>query len=578
MGSEDLDVAMYFMERSRFGRRYRIAGETSWDPVKGRPQARQIMLGPVDLPAKVDLGKTETVGRRRIGDVGALAWVAEQLDLVRVIDAACPSSGEGPSVGEMAVAVAMQRVCAPGAKRDLSAFIEEGLPRASCAPARMFTGQAFYRLAQSVTAESLERAQIEIARAVVTRFEVAADVLAFDTTNFDTFIASTTPGELARRGHAKSKRKDLRVVGLAVLASETGHVPLLHRTYPGNGSDQSVLDDCLEGLGALHDALGEADGRGRTAQRTVVRDGGSWSEQLELNLDITGYYTLISLPLSHKASKAALEHGALRGRMKALRGDLSQVRAARLRTKVGELDRTLVVVDSEPLRRGQKRGIAAALKKAKVELDKLQRRAEAGKIDDLELRRRADSALSREHLSSFVDYTVKEAQGGIELSYRVDARKRGELEKNRLGRRVLCTDRHDWPTERIVRAFRGQWTVEELFRRTKKGGVSAWGPSHQWNDASLRLHTFATVLGLTLASVARLALGTDSSVKVMLEELEGIQATLVRTSTGAKGRRPLVLLASELTAAQRRAVAVFELARWLPALATSRTTRVKTAS
>jgi hypothetical protein len=57
-----------------------------------------------------------------------------------------------------------------------------------------------------------------------------------------------------------------------------------------------------------------------------------------------------------------------------------------------------------------------------------------------------------------------------------------------LGRRVLCTDRHVWSTGRIVHAFRGQWNVEELFRRAKKGGVVPRGPSHQWADSSLRLH------------------------------------------------------------------------------------------
>ena len=31
----------------------------------------------------------------------------------------------------------------------------------------------------------------------------------------------------------------------------------------------------------------------------------------------------------------------------------------------------------------------------------------------------------------------------------------------------------------MVHAFRGQWNVEELFRRAKKGGVVPWGPSHQ---------------------------------------------------------------------------------------------------
>jgi len=94
-----------------------------------------------------------------------------------------------------------------------------------------------------------------VAKAAVGRFALSANVLAFDTTNFDTHIATVTPGRLARRRHAKSKRSDLRVVGLGLLASETGQVPLLYRTYAGNESDQKVLGECLEGLAELHEAL-----------------------------------------------------------------------------------------------------------------------------------------------------------------------------------------------------------------------------------------------------------------------------------------------------------------------------------
>jgi len=99
--------------------------------------------------------------------------------------------------------------------------------RVSCLPNEAFSGQAFHRLAQQVTEEQLEAAQVTLAWAAVRRFELSTDVLAFDTTNFDTHMATTSPGELARRGHAKSKRSDLRVVGLGLLVSETGHVPLL---------------------------------------------------------------------------------------------------------------------------------------------------------------------------------------------------------------------------------------------------------------------------------------------------------------------------------------------------------------
>src|SRR6266705_2715618 len=347
------------------------------------------------------------------GDMGALVWVAEQLDLIKLIDQSCGLKAPrgGPTVGEMVLAVAVQRACEPSGKCHLAAFLESCVPRVSCLPASAFTGQAFHRLAAQVTDDQLEKAQIEIARAAVRRFELATDVLACDTTNFDTHIATTTPGELARRGKAKSKRSDLRVVGLAALVSETGHVPLLHRTYPGNGSDQTVLGACLEALGQLHDALDDAEQRTGPACRTLVRDGGSWSEQLELDLDVEGYYTLLSLPLSHSASQLALKHAARRGAMKPLGGKLGEVRAARLRIPVGDakLDRTLVVVESEELLRGQKRGIAVALRKAKKELRKLERRAASGRIQREALESRVQKALQREHLSAFVVTSIRRA-------------------------------------------------------------------------------------------------------------------------------------------------------------------------
>jgi hypothetical protein len=122
-----------------------------------------------------------------------------------------------------------------------------------------------------------------------------------------------------------------------------------------------------------------------------------------------------------------------------------------------------------------------------------------------------------------------------------------------------------------VHAFRGQWNVEELFRRAKKGGVATWGPSHQWADDPLRLHTFATVIGLTLLSLARIALGTGKSARSMMRTLAGIEATMVRVRTKERGRRATVLLAPELTADQRKAAQTFDLGRWLPALLSSRT-------
>jgi transposase len=566
---------MHVFEREVNGHRYRIAAQSVWDATRGRSVARQVVLGPAAAPPVADLGATRTVGTRSVGDVGALVWVAEQLDLVGQLNRVCGNVGAkgGPSVGELVVAVAIQRACAPGAKRKLAEFLNRSVARVSCLPSAVFTGQAFHRVAQQVTDRQLEQAQVAIAQAAVTRFELATDVLAFDTTNFDTHIATVTPGELARRAHAKSKRRDLRVVGLGVLVSETGHVPLLYRTYAGNGSDQGVLQACLDGLRELHEALDAGAGRSTPAQRTLVRDGGFWSPQLELELDVVGYHSLISLPLGHSAAEQALQLAARRGAMKSLSGKLRHVRAARMRAAVGKADRTLVVVESQELLQGQKRGIAVALRKAKTELRKLERLTQAGRLTRGSLERRAQQALAREHLASFVVTTIGGTEKAPTFRWRVDAQRRRHLERTRLGRRVLCTDRHLWSTGRIVHAFRGQWNVEELFRRAKKGGLVPWGPSYQWADGSLRLHTFATVLGLALVSLAKIALGTDASARAMMQSLADIRATLVRTTTGGTGRRPTVMLAPELTAEQRRAVKAFALDRWFPTLLSCMTAR-----
>jgi transposase len=566
---------VYFSEKVVGGRRYRVAAQAVWDSSAGRAYSRQVVLGPADPPPRVELSETRTVGRRRVGDVGALVWVAEQLDVVGVINRACGWTG-GPksvSLGEMVLGVAVQRACAPGGKCHLSAFLEESIPRVSCLPGDVFTGQEFHRLATKADDAQLENAQLELAQAAVARFKLATDVLAFDTTNFDTHIATVTPGELARRGHAKSKRADLRVVGLGVLVSETGHVPLLHRTYAGNSSDHRVLEDCLGGLARLHDALDAGQERKRPGERTLVRDGGSWSEQMELNLDIAGYYTITSLPLGTNAAEAALEHASSRGAMKMLTGKLGGVRAARLRPSVGELDRTLVVVESEELLEGQKRGIAVALRKAKQELTKLERLVVAGRVQRESLERRIAKALGREHLASFVVTTVGGSNDAPTFQWEVDPLKRRELERTRLGKRVLCTDRHNWSTERLVTGLRGQWNVEEIFRRAKKGGVVPWGPSHQWADASLRIHTFATVLGLMLVSLVRLTLSTKQSARRTMKNLAEIEATQVRTTSGGMGRRPTWLLAPDITPWHKRAIETFELGRWMPELLSARPVR-----
>src|SRR5487761_2441662 len=80
---------MHFFTRESSGRRYRVVAQSVWDTGAGRSVARQVILGPADPPPSVNLADVRVIGQRGVGDVGALLWVAEQLDVVGLIDRAC---------------------------------------------------------------------------------------------------------------------------------------------------------------------------------------------------------------------------------------------------------------------------------------------------------------------------------------------------------------------------------------------------------------------------------------------------------------------------------------------------------
>lgn len=123
--------------------------------------------------------------------------------------------------------------------------------------------------------------------------------------------------------------------------------------------------------------------------------------------------------------------------MKKLGGRLGDVRSARLRCAVGNLNRTLVVVESKTSLEGQKRGIAAALSKAEKALKKLEKRAASGRIRRTPLEAKVKRLLARERLASFVLVDIDGDEARPALRWRVDARLRKRLERTVLGKRVL---------------------------------------------------------------------------------------------------------------------------------------------
>ena len=108
------------------------------------------------------------------------------------------------------------------------------------------------------------------------------------------FIDSTNEkAPIAQRGHAKQKRVDLRLVGLGLVVTRDGAVPVVSHTYAGNRPDVTQFGDVVDELTTRYRRL--VDGAGADAP-TVVFDAGQNSAANFAHLTGTGLHFVGSIP------------------------------------------------------------------------------------------------------------------------------------------------------------------------------------------------------------------------------------------------------------------------------------------
>ena len=236
--------------------------------------------------------------KARIFSFGALAalWqIAEELDVVGIIDTESPKRNQGLSCGQYMLLAALNRCVAASSKASLYEWYRTTvLRRLLPTSMRSLSSQRFWDHMSSMTADQIQAIEQRLARQVIERYHIDLKMLIFDATNFDTFIDSRTVSELARRGHAKSKRKDLRILGLALLVSTDSHIPLLSYAYPGNQNDAAMFSDLAETLIERCKQLAT-----ECEDITLVFDGGNTSRENIEEVQASPYHFITSLTLTH---------------------------------------------------------------------------------------------------------------------------------------------------------------------------------------------------------------------------------------------------------------------------------------
>jgi transposase len=407
---------------------------------------------------------------------------------------------------------------------------------------------------------------IEIERRIVTRMveEFALDIsgLVLDMTNFATYIDSANDrAPIAQRGKAKQKRNDLRLVGLGIVISTDGGIPLVSHAYAGNRHDSTQFPDVIGELVQRFGAIGQ-DGAGLT----VVFDAGQDSEDNLALIDSGPLHFVGSLPPSDHLDLMALP----KSRYKKVDAKRFPGLSAFETTKVvfGR-QRRIVVTHSQNFHDEQAAGFEQTLAKARRQLSDLAARLARG--GGRKSREKVEAEIAGIVRPRWLNRVISVNLTGtkpseLRITWRTTPAAKAALADELFGKRILFTDRDQWSIADVVAGYRSQSEVEADFRQMKDRLVVSFSPMFHWTEQKIRVHVFYCVLALMVARL--MARETERanlpmSVRVLLSHLGRIEET-VMLYQGERGRPRARRMLTEMDPTQTRLYDLFGLDEYAP--------------
>lgn len=534
--------------------------------IDGKPKiVWQQYLGTAEaLAAKLVAPTPQSAVVREFGTSMACFKLAEELKIVEVIDHYCPKrKQEGLSVGQYILISALNRCIAPQSKKRIGDWYQKTvLPRLLPAKAQQLTSQRFWDNMDRLDEAAIAKIENKVSKTAVEKFGLDLRCLLFDATNFFTFIDSFNKRvKLVQRGKSKEGRTNLRLLGLALLVTSDGDIPLFHHTYAGNQHDsvtfRSISAQMIKRCGDLSQGVCDI---------TLVFDKGNNSEEnLTIVKDSELHFVGSLVPTQHPE---LLEIN----RKQMLRLDtrqLSKVWSYRTKKKVFGVERTVLVTFNWALYLAQQKTLTREINKRKRRLQTLQdllRRAKArkkGKKPTTQgINNQLKTILSGRHMKDVFSARIQSKEGQLSLKWKFNQKEWKTLKRTLLGKTLLFTDRKEWTDEQIVRGYRSQSHVESAFRRMKDPHHLTFRPTYHWTDQKLRVHAFYCVLALMILSLLRRELartGIEMSIARMVEKLSDIQEIALLYSGRKSTRVRTRTILSDMDNQQQRMLAALKI-------------------
>ena len=536
--------------------------------IDGKPKiVSQRYLGKAeDIAAAMDAAAVLPTRTRHLafGEVAATWSVLARLDVAGCIDEILgPRRADAAaSVGTYLALAILNRVVAPCSKAGFARWwATTAADRWVKIPAAALDHRRFWDAMDTLDQDTLTAIEARLTARMVTEYGLDLSALALDMTNFATFIdSSNDKAPIAQRGHAKQKRVDLRLVGLGLVVTRDGGIPVLSHAYPGNKPDVTQFPTMIKELAARytqlrHDTDPPTDPDADLGtDLTVVFDAGQNSASNFTDLADTGLGWVGSLPPSDHPALLAVP---ARRRRPVDPDRYPGLSAYETRTVALGAHRRVILTHSPTLHAAQARGFEQTLAKATRALTELADTLARGRtrrpkpaVQDAINHVTKDRWVTRVLTTELAGDTPDQ----LRLTFSIDRAARRALETEVFGKRILVTNRHDWPITEVVAAYRSQSEAESGFRQLKDPHTVGFSPMFHWTDSKIRVHLFTCVLALTVAHLMRRQAdqaGLHLSVRELLASLAGIQETvLLYPSTGGRPKARRVLTDHDATATQ----------------------------
>jgi len=407
---------------------------------------------------------------RDFGGIWLLDALWKRLGIHRAVEGLLDDRAYTSPVERLMFAMVSSRILSPGSKLSIEHWVEKnayipGLPSVDV--------HQLYR-AMDLLVDSSEQFQHAIFQQVAKTIDLDVDLLFLDTTNTFFEIDYEDLGEegLRKRGQSKDNHPELPLISIA-FAVTRGGIPVRCWVFPGNTSDQNIVEEVKRDLGTWN--LGNI---------IMVEDAGfNSSDNRRILRRCAGHY-IIGEKLRTGSSGVAVEALHRKGRYKTLKNGLS-IKDVITDEGTAAMRRYIVVRNPESAARDKKirDDIVAVTRQKLDELTQLSGEAHS-----------KHACMLRSH-SAYGRYIRQDEHGRLFLNTEKIA-----SEELLDGKFLISTSDMTLPAEDVVAGYKQLSDVERVFRDMKN--ILDLRPVYHRLEERIRAHVLLCWLAMVLVRYA----------------------------------------------------------------------------